>query len=302
MPSQSKISINELVNSIDMTCKVLGIEDRYVSSISRINDASSECVTFCNKKGAQGLQMVRDSNASVVICHDDLQFTDDDFSNKTLILVQDPRLAFIRIMQAHFAEDTKPGISPATTIDKKAKIHPSVHIGPNSYIGNCEIGEGTVIHGNIYIYSGTKIGKNVIIQAGAVIGAGGQGFERNEKGELERFPQVGGVVIEDDVEISANATIMRGAMGDTIIGQGTKIGNLCNIGHGVVIGKHCLIIAMSMLGGSSRIGDYSQVSLGACVRNKVEIGKNVIVGMGSVVTSNVGDGKTVLGVPAKEQN
>ena len=301
MPSQHKLSVSELLDSMGITFKVLGVKDRYVSSVSRIEEASRECVTFCNQKGAQGLQMVRNSNASIVICYDDLRFTDDDSNDKTLILVPDPRLAFIRIMQAHFAEGIKPGISPATIVDKKAKIHHSVYIGPNSYIGNCDIGEGTAIHGNVYIYSGTKIGKNVIIQAGAVIGAAGQGFERNETRELERFPQIGGVIIEDDVEISANATIMRGAMGDTIIRQGAKIGNLCNIGHGAVVGKHCLIIAMSMLGGSSRIGDYSQVSLGACVRNKVVIGKNVTVGMGAVVTGNVGDGKTVFGVPAKEQ-
>lgn len=302
MPVQHKISVSELVNSIDMAFKILGVEDRCVSSVSRIDEASSDSVAFCNKKGVEGLQMVRASDAGVILCHDDLQFTDDDFRNKTLILVSDPRLAFMRIVQAHFAEGAKPGISPGAVIDKKAKIHPSVHIGPNSYIGHCEIGEGTVIHGSVHIYSGTTIGKNVLIQAGAVIGAEGQGFERNDRGELEKFPQLGGVVIEDEVEIGSNASIMKGAMGSTIIGRGTKIGHLCSIGHGVIIGKHCLIISMSMLGGSTRIGDYSQISFGACVRNGLKVGENVIVGMGAVVTKNVDDGKIVFGVPAKEQN
>ncbi|MBA7671913.1 UDP-3-O-(3-hydroxymyristoyl)glucosamine N-acyltransferase [subsurface metagenome] len=245
--------------------------------------------------------MVTNSKAGVVICYDNLHFTEDDFKDKTLILVSNPRLAFMRVMRQHFAESMKYGISPAALIDEAARIHPSVHIGPNSYIGKCEIGENTVINGNVHIYAGAVIGRNVFIHAGAVIGAEGTGFERNKRGELEKFPQVGGVIIEDDVEIGSNCSIMRGAMGDTVIGQGTKIGHLCSIGHGVVIGRHCFIATHSMLGGSSRVGDYSQVSLAGRIRNNIEIGKNVVVGMGAVVTKSVGDGKTVFGVPAKEQ-
>jgi len=302
VPQKHQVSVGDLVNSIGATCTVLGMSDRHVSTVSPIDKAGSESVAFCNKKAAEGLQMVKNSDAGVIVCSDDLQFASDDFGNKTLILVSDPRLAFIRIMQANFAERAKPGISSGAVVDGKAKIHPSVYIGPNSYIGDCEIGEGTVIHGGGYIYSGTTIGKNVLIQAGAVIGAEGQGFERNQKGECEKFPQIGGVVIKDDVEIGSNASIMRGAMGNTIIGMGTKVGHLCNIGHGAIIGEHCLIISMSMIGGSTRIGDYSQISFGACVRNKIKIGKNVIVGMGAVVTKNVDDGKIVFGVPAKEHD
>ena len=298
---KNKISVDELLNSIGEAVKVLGKKDRYVSVPSPIDKASSESVTFCNKKAPEGLQMVRNSKAGVVICYDDLQFTGDDFKGKTLILISNPRLAFMRIMRRHFVEAMKYGISPQAVIDEGTKIHPSVYIGPNSYIGKCEIGENTVIDGNVYIYPGAVIGRNVVIHAGTVIGAEGQGFHRNKQGELEKFPQIDSVIIEDDVEIGSNASIMRGAMGNTIIGQGTKIGHLCSIGHGVVIGKHCLIVVHSMLGGSSRIGDYSQVSLGANIRNGVEIGKNVVVGMGAVVTKNVGDGKIVFGVPAKEQ-
>ena len=298
---KNRIKIDDLLDSIGDAVAVLGKRDRYVSTVSPIDEAKSQSVTFCNKKAPEGLQRVRDSKAGAVICYDDLQFTEDDFKDKTLILVSDPRLAFMRIMQRHFVEAMKHGISPQAVIDEGARIHPSVHIGPNSYIGKCEIGENTVIDGNVYIYPGAVIGRNVVIHAGAVIGAEGQGFHRNEKGEFEKFPQISGVIIEDDVEIGSNASIMRGAMGNTIIGQGTRIGHLCTIGHGVVIGKHCLIVVHSMLGGSSRIGDYSQVSLGAHIRNGVEIGKNVVVGMGAVVTKNVGDGKIVFGVPAKEQ-
>lgn len=301
MQVQNKTSIDDLLNSIGDAYEVLGRRDRYVSSVSPIDKASSECVAFCNKKAPEGLQVVTNSKAGVVICYDNLHFTEDDFKDRTLILVSNPRLAFMRVMRQHFAESMKYGISPAAVVDEGARIHPSVSIGPNSYIGRCEIGENTIIDGNVYIYAGAVIGRNVFIHAGAVIGAEGQGFHRNERGELEKFPQIGGVIIEDDVAIGSNATIMRGPMGNTVIGQGTKIGHLCSIGHGVVIGKHCLIITHSMLAGSCQIGDCSQISFGACIRNDTKIGKNVVVGMGAVVTKSVGDGKTVFGVPAKEQ-
>jgi len=298
---KSRIKINTLLNSIGDAFEVLGKKDKYISNVSPIGEASSESVTFCKKKASEGLQMVRNSKAGVVICSDDLHFTDDDFKDKTLILVSNPRLVFMRIMRRHFVGAMKHGISLQAVIDEGARVHPSVYIGSNSYIGRCEIGENTVIYGNVYIYHGTVIGRNVLINAGVVIGGEGSGFERNKKGEFEKFPQIGGVRIEDDVEIGANTSIPRGAMSDTIIGQGTKIGHLCNIGHSAVIGKHCFIATHGCVGGGSRVGDYSQVSLGACVRNGIEVGKNVIVGMGAVVTKSVGDGKVVFGVPAKEQ-
>jgi len=296
-----KINIDELVSSIGGAFVLLGKRDRCVSAASPIDEADSDAVTFCNKKFPESLQMIRNTRAGVVICPDDLSFTEDDIRDRTLILVSDPRLAFMRIMRRHFANQGPTGcMSSAAVIDEAARIHPSVCIGPNSYIGACEIGDNSVIYGNAYIYSGTVIGKNVVIHAGVVIGSEGQGFHRNESGELEKFPQIGGVVIEDDVEIGSNTSINRGAMGNTVVGQGTKIGHLCSIAHGVTIGKHCIIASHSMLGGSSKIGDYCQVSLAGRIRNGARVGRNVLVGLGAIVTSDVGDNKIVYGVPAKE--
>ncbi len=170
---QNKISIDQLLNSVGEEVKVLGKKDRYVSAASPIDKASSESVTFCSKKAPEGLQMVRNSKAGFVICRDDLEFTEDDFRDKTLIMVSNPRLAFMRIMRKHFVEERKYGISPTAVIDEAVRIHPSVYIGPNSYIGRCEIGENTVIYGNVYIYPGAVIGRNVVIHAGAVIGPDG---------------------------------------------------------------------------------------------------------------------------------
>jgi len=299
---KKNISLTELCYSITGEYEVLGDSDRRVSIASPIDKAGKESVTFCSKSTEDGLQLIRNSRAGVIISSKELSYREEDYKDKTLILVSDPRLAFIQVMQKYFQEKIEFGISPTAVIDKDAKIHPSVYIGPNSYIGKCEIGENTVIDGNVYIYSGVVIGRNAVIQTGAVIGAESTHFHRNNQtGEWEKFPQIGGVIIGDDVEIGSNTSIMRGALGDTVIGRGTKIGHLCSIGHGVTIGKHCYICSHSALAGSSRIGDYSEVWLGSRIRNWVEVGRNAVVGMGAVVTKNVGDGKVVFGVPAEEQ-
>jgi len=298
---ENRISIDELLNSIGEVSRVLGDTGRYVVNAAPIHNAGSESVTFCSEKGEKGLQMIRSSKAGVIICHADLEFTKDDYMERTLIFVLRPRTAFIRIMQRFFPEEpVEYGISPTAIVEQEAEIHPHVYIGPHCYIGRCKIGEDTIIHGNNYIYSNTEIGKNVVIQAGTVIGAEGVGAKRNAEGEVEKFPQIGGVIIEDNVKIGSNTSVMRGTMGNTIIGRGTTIGHLCNIGHDAIIGSHCFISSQAVLGGAIQIGDHSQVSVGSCIRPKTEIGSNVLVGMGAVVTTNVSDGKIVFGVPAKE--
>jgi len=302
MEQPKSISIQELAGATRMACKILGTAERRVSSVARIHEADRMSVTFCNNKATEGLDTVINSEAGVVICYDDLQFNEKDFHDKTIILVADPTLAFTRIMRKFFTPaDNRHGISDKAVVSEGAEVHPSAYIGPNSYIGKCKIGENTMIDGNVYIYPGAIIGTNVIIHAGAVIGAEGMGFHRNERGELEQFPQEGGVIIEDDVEIGANSAVMRPAMGHTIIGRGTKIGHLCTIGHQVTIGKHCIIVTQSVIGGNTQIGDHCYIALGSCIRNGVAIGNNVVVGMGSVVTKDVAAGKIVIGVPAKEQ-
>jgi UDP-3-O-[3-hydroxymyristoyl] glucosamine N-acyltransferase len=144
-----------------------------------------------------------------------------------------------------------------------------------------------------------RIGKKVVIHAGTVIGVDGFGYARNENDELEFFPHLGGVLIDDCVEIHSNVNIDRGTLGDTILGQGTKVDKFCHIGHNVVIGKHCVIAARSMLGGSAQIGDYSWIAPCACIRDGgIKIGSHAFVGMASVVTKDVPGGTTVMGVPA----
>ncbi len=295
MSQSKKVSIQEVCDSIDPVTGVLGTIKGYILTPSPLNDANDQSISFCSDTTDNAKERIRDSRASVIVCYDRLKFTKEDYKDKTLILVPDPRLAFVQVLRRYFEEKLSFGIHPTAVIDAEAKIHPNTYIGPHSYVGRCEIGEGTVVHGNVYIYSKVKIGRNVIINAGTVIGP--EGILTTWR---ERIPHIGGVVIEDDVQIGSNVSIMRGILTDTTISEGTAIGHLCSIGHQTVVGKYCLIVTHSVIAGSCQIGDFSQVSMAACIREKIHIGKNAVVGMGAVVTKNVGERWIVLGVPAKK--
>jgi UDP-3-O-[3-hydroxymyristoyl] glucosamine N-acyltransferase len=203
------------------------------------------------------------------------------------------------VLRAFFEEKPKWGIHPTVLIDPDADIHEQVSIGPYTVIGKSCIGKGTQIHGNVFIYDNCNIGKNVVIYAGCVIGGKGFGFERNLTGELEKFPQLGGLVIEDDVEIQGLTNIEVGTLDSTIIGKGSKIDNYCHIGHNVRIGRHCVITAHSMLAAGVKIGDYAWISPSSAIRNRVKVGKRAQVGIGSVVVKDVGEDSLVMGVPAR---
>ena len=293
------ISVKKLVEALEDNCKIRGDTARKILTPAPIDKAQADSLSFCSRKGDEAREMIKASRAGVIICASGIKFARSDYQDRTLIQVANPRLAFIRLLQKFFVAAPQYGIHPTAVISPRAKIARRVYIGPYTCIGECEIGEGTIIHGNIHIFSRTRIGKNVTVFPGVVIGGDGYGFERNEENKLEKFPQIGGVIIEDDVEIGSNTTVDRGALGDTIIGEGTKIDNLCHIGHNVVIGRRCLITAMAMISGSTKIGDYSYIAPSASLINKIEIGKNVMVGMGAVVTGNVPDNTVVVGVPAK---
>lgn len=138
------------------------------------------------------------------------------------------------------------------------------------------------------------------IHGTAVIGKVGFGFVRDEDKELVMMPHKGNVVIEFMVYIGAHTCVDRAVTGSTIIGEGTKIDNLVHIAHGAKVGKHCLIVAGAVLGGSCEVGDYSFIGMGALIKNKIKVGKNVTVGMGAVVTKDVPDGETWIGNPARK--
>jgi UDP-3-O-[3-hydroxymyristoyl] glucosamine N-acyltransferase len=295
-----EISIQDILDCINNALvKVLGSETRYVRNVAPIGHAKSHDVAFCSAIGKDSIQIIQNSSAGIILCSDKLGFEEADYSSKTLILVENPRLEFIRIVNTFFTKKIDWGIHPTSIIHPDAKIAERVFIGPFCYIGNSVIDEGSVIYGNAYIYDNTTIGKNVLIHAGAVIGADGFGYARNNAGIWEKFQHLGGVIIKDNVEIGANACIDRGTLGNTIINEGIKIDNLVHIAHNIIIGKNSMIIAHATICGSVIIGEGCWIGPCACIKDGVKLGNNVNVGMGAIVTRDIADGLTVLGSPAK---
>lgn len=238
-------------------------------------------------------------------------------TGKTLIRVAHARIAFAKALALFFPEPPLPaGIHPSAVIARSARVDATAHIGPNCVISeDVSIGGGTILHANNYIgagakvgvgcvlfpnvtlYARTELGDRVRIHAGTVIGSDGFGYVL-DNGVHRKVPQVGNVIIGDDVEIGANVTIDRGALGPTVIGKGTKIDNLVQIAHNVQVGEYSIIIAQAGVAGSSKLGKYVILAGQVGVGGHLQIGNKVTVGAQSGVMHNIPDGQMVLGSPA----
>ena len=237
--------------------------------------------------------------------------------NKALIKVPNARIVFARAMSIFFPEQPfAAGMHPTAIIDPTAKIASSAHVGPYCVIGanarigervvlqgmaqvgnDCEIGEGTCIFPNVTLYARTQVGRNVRIHAGSVIGADGFGYVF-DSGVHRKVPQIGSVIIHDDVEIGANVTIDRGALGPTTIGKGTKIDNLVQIAHNVTIGEHSLVVSQTGIAGSSRIGNYVTLAGQVGIAGHLKIGDRATIAAQSGVMHDIGEGQKWWGTPA----
>jgi UDP-3-O-[3-hydroxymyristoyl] glucosamine N-acyltransferase len=238
-------------------------------------------------------------------------------SRKALIRVPDARVAVAQALPLFFPQDDLPcGIDPSSRIDGSAEVDATAHIGPCCVIGegvrigarsvlmggnhvgrDCQIGEDVCLHPNVVLYPRSQVGHRVTIHAGTVIGSDGYGYVFHQGRHLKML-QVGTVIIQDDVEIGANTAIDRGALGPTVIGQGTKIDNLVHVAHNVSLGRHCLIMGQVGFAGSTRLGDYGVVASQSGIAGHLQLGDRVTVGAKSGVMRDVPDGGRVLGIPA----
>jgi UDP-3-O-[3-hydroxymyristoyl] glucosamine N-acyltransferase len=236
---------------------------------------------------------------------------------KILIRVPDARVAVARVLPVFFPPDQHPaGIHPGAMIADSAQVDPTAHIGPNCVVGarvrlgarsvlmggnhvgrDCQIGDDVCLFPNVVIYAQSRIGHRVTIHAGTVIGSDGYGYVFDE-GRHRKMLQVGNVIIHDDVEIGANAAIDRGALGATVIGQGTKIDNLVHIAHNVSIGRHCLIMGQVGFAGSTRLGDYCVIASQSGIAGHLTLGNQAMVGAKSGVMRDIPDNGKVVGIPA----
>ncbi len=291
------IKLSELAQKIN--CRLRG-EDYSIDNVADINHAGSGDLVFISNVHYK--DALSSTNASAVICKEEW------LGGCTLpaLLTDDPRLAFAKaatLLNPVVSES--PGIDPTAVIANDADVAASAildanvvvksgaTIGAKAYIGagaiigeNVRVGDGSHLHANVTIYSNCVIGNNTILHSGVVVGADGFGFVR-DKDAYFKVPQLGRVRIGNDVEIGANTTIDRGALLDTVIGDGVKLDNQIQVGHNVEIGDHTVISACSCVGGTAKIGKYCLIGGNVGVRDNIEITDNVMVTARTFVTASI---------------
>jgi UDP-3-O-[3-hydroxymyristoyl] glucosamine N-acyltransferase len=302
------VSVGEIVELV--AGQFAGDRHRSISGVASLAQAEGDQLSFLsNRKYAADLTATK---AGAVLVPKNLEGNDERW-----IRVDDPYFAFARIMTRWFSNRPMPkGISPKAVVSSSAKLGQNVVLGHFAIIGDevvignnvtifqgvsieagSSIGDDCIIYPNVSIYDGTRIGHRCVIHSGVVIGSDGYGFALHE-GKHHKIPQIGIVRIEDDVEIGAGSTIDRAALGETVIGEGTKIDNLVQIGHNVKVGKHCLLVSQVGIAGSTELGDYVAVAGQSGFSGHLKIGNRVQVAAKSAVLADVPDDTKVMGSPA----
>ena len=276
--------------------RVEGNPDAKINTFAKIEEGQEGAISFLSNP--KYTPYIYETKSSVVLVNEDLELTQS--VSCTLIRVKNAYESVAKLLQLYASMmPQKTGIDPLAFVSKSAKIGENVYIAPFAYIGdNVTIGDGTRIFPHVTIYDGCKIGKNVTIHAGSVIGADGFGFAPNQEG-YDKIPQIGIVVIEDNVEIGANTCVDRSTMGQTIIHKGVKLDNLIQVAHNCEIGENTVMSAQVGMAGSTKIGAWCMVGGQAGFSGHIKIADKTFVGAQSGVISNTkGNGEQLIGAPA----
>jgi len=280
----------------DSVINVIGDrEGVFIDNLADVANTNETTLDWINPAKANEQQIAENSKAKVLLVDSSIEPID----SKTLIVVVNPKVALAKIGNEFFVTKYEAGIHPTAVVSDGAKIGKNVFIGPYCVIGDCIIGDNTIITSNVRLYNGVEIGSHCFIKEGAVIGGVGFGFEIDDNGNRFRFPQIGSVIIGDYVEIGANTCIDRGALSDTRIDDYAKIDNLCHIAHNAHIGRNAMIIACSEISGSCTIGENAWVGPNTSIRDWRNVGDNSLTGVGSVVVKDVPSNEVWAGNPAK---
>ncbi|MBQ7511322.1 MAG: UDP-3-O-(3-hydroxymyristoyl)glucosamine N-acyltransferase [Prevotella sp.] len=276
--------------------RVEGNDQATVHTFAKIEEGQEGAITFLSNP--KYTHYLYDTKASIVLINEDVEL--EQPVSATLIRVKNAYECVAKLLQLYASQlPKKTGVDPLAFVAKTAEIGKDVYIGPFACIGeHVKIGDGSVIYPHVVIYDGCQIGCRVTIHAGSVIGADGFGFAPNTDG-YEKIPQIGIVVIEDDVEIGANTCVDRSTMGQTIIHKGVKLDNLIQVAHNCEIGENTVMSAQVGMAGSTKIGAWCMVGGQAGFSGHIKIADRTFVGAQSGVISNTkGNGEQLIGAPA----
>jgi UDP-3-O-[3-hydroxymyristoyl] glucosamine N-acyltransferase len=296
--------------------ELIGNPDEEITDVSKIEEGKKGTLAFLANPKYE--KYIYTTEASVVLINKDFQINGN--IRPTLIRVDNAYDAFTSLLElyAKMVEEKK-GIEQPCHIDASAKVGENVYVGAFSYIGTgatignnvkiypqCYIGDyaqildNTVLFPGVKVYHGCYIGHNCTLHSGVVIGGDGFGFVQQPDQQYRKIPQVGNVIIEDNVEIGSNTTIDRATMGSTIIHAGSKFDNLIQIGHNVEIGENTVIVSQAGVAGSTKVGRNCQLGGQVGLAGHLKIGDNVKIGAQSGVANDLKSGETVLGSPATD--
>lgn len=309
MPSKT---LNEIAEHIGG--RVVGNAQTVITGASTLDQAGAGQITFLSNP--KYTPRVKTTQAAAVLVFQEVE------TDANQIVVEDPYYAFMQTVVLLHGHREHPAfdISPHAVVAKSAKIGKNCHIHPfavvheNAVVGdNCHIYSGVIVGTNVtcgsdcifypnaVVYDGCKVGDRVIIQSNASVGQDGFGFATH-KGEHHKIPQIGIVILEDDVEIGSGCVIERGTLDNTVIGKGSKIGDAVAIGHGTKIGPYCLLVPQAGIAGTSELGHHCVIGGQVGVVGHIKIGNMVRVGAQAGVINNVPDGATIVGSPAIDAN
>ncbi len=294
--------------------RVEGDPDRAVDAVRSLDTAGPRDLSVL--KSPRYREQAEASQAGVLLVGPALAGA---VSGRDLLIAGDPDLALARLVSAlHPPARREPGVHSTAVLEPGCEVDPTAHVGPYAVIGagsrigagavlhaavsvgrDCIVGEGAVLHPHAVLYDGTEIGPGCVVHAGVVLGADGFGYA-TQGGMHHKVPQVGRVVLEEEVEIGANSTIDRATLGETRIGAGTKIDNLVQVGHNVRVGRHCILCGQAGIAGSTRLGDGVVLAGQSGVAGHIELGDRVQVAAKSAALASVEPGKVVAGIPAVE--
>ncbi|MEY3200245.1 MAG: UDP-3-O-(3-hydroxymyristoyl)glucosamine N-acyltransferase [Bacteroidota bacterium] len=295
--------------------EVVGDPNAVVAGLAKIEEGQPGTLSFLSNPKYE--EYIYTTNSSICIVNKTFDPNKPLPATLTLVKVEDAYSCFAKLLEVYSQMSKKqPKIETPSFISENAQIGEDLYLGafayigenakignnvsiyPNVYIGeNVEIGNGCVIHPGASIYAECKIGNNCIIHAGVVIGADGFGFAPDQNGEYQKVPQIGNVILEDNVEVGSNSTIDRATMGSTIIRKGVKIDNLCQIAHNVEIGKNTAMAAQVGIAGSAKIGENVMIGGQAGISGHLNIADGTRIVAQSGIPSSVKKAATLMGSP-----